>query len=255
MIWTAGKCMYKLESVLADGGELIIYAPHISDVCIAHSETIEKVGYHCRDYFLKQWDQFKDMPWGALAHCVHVKGLGTYENGVETPRAEVTLATQIPEAKCRQINLGYRDPVRRLIQRILPTARTKASCSSPTPANACSVWPTHPLGIALGLFVMSFTDSQARPPSSAKRKTEGRASESGFAARGIPPGRCSTNIVRRRSRGRHFALGLRECRSRRGVARLIGGCSPARRAGATRPRPRPRPLTAPPPGEPGRRSR
>jgi len=110
-LWTAGKCMYKLESVLADGGELIIYAPHIKDVCIAHGETIETVGYHCRDYFLKQWDQFKDKPWGALAHCVHVKGLGTYENGVETPRAEVTLATQISEAKCRQINLGHRDPV------------------------------------------------------------------------------------------------------------------------------------------------
>ena len=102
---------YKLESVLADGGELIIYAPHIKDVCIAHGETIETVGYHCRDYFLKQWDQFKDKPWGALAHCVHVKGLGTYENGIETPRAEVTLATQISEAKCRQINLGHRDPV------------------------------------------------------------------------------------------------------------------------------------------------
>ena len=109
-LWTAGKCMYKLESVLADGGELIIYAPHISEVCIAHGETIESVGYHCRDYFLKQWDQFKNKPWSALAHCVHVKGLGTYENGVETPRADVTLATQIPEAKCRQINLGYRDP-------------------------------------------------------------------------------------------------------------------------------------------------
>ena len=109
-LWTAGKCMYKLEPVLADGGELIIYAPHISDVCIAHGETIESVGYHCRDYFLKQWDCFKDKPWGALAHCVHVKGLGTYENGVETPRAEVTLATQISEAKCQQINLGYRDP-------------------------------------------------------------------------------------------------------------------------------------------------
>jgi len=109
-LWTAGKCMYKLEPVLADGGELIIYAPHISEVCIAHGEAIESVGYHCRDYILKQWDRFKDKPWGALAHCVHVKGLGTYKNGVETPRAEVALATQIPEAKCRQINLGYRDP-------------------------------------------------------------------------------------------------------------------------------------------------
>ena len=110
-LWTAGKCMYKLEPVLADGGELIIYAPHIRDVCIAHGETIESVGYHCRDYFLNTVGSIQGQAVEcALAHCVHVKGLGTFENGVETPRAEVTLATQISEAKCRQINLGYRDP-------------------------------------------------------------------------------------------------------------------------------------------------
>jgi len=109
-IWTAGKCMYKLEPVLADGGELIIYAPHISEVCVTHGRVIEEVGYHCRDYFLKQWDKFKYYPWGVLAHSAHVRGLGTYENGVETPRARVTLATRIPPEKCRKINLGYRDP-------------------------------------------------------------------------------------------------------------------------------------------------
>src|SRR3954471_17146303 len=58
-LWTAGKCMYKLEPVLADGGELIIFAPHISEVCVAHGKTICEVGYHCRDYFVKQWDMFK----------------------------------------------------------------------------------------------------------------------------------------------------------------------------------------------------
>lgn len=109
-VWTAGKCMYKLEPVLADGGELIIYAPHVSEVCVTHKATIEKVGYHCRDYFLKQWDKFKNYPWGVLAHSCHVYGCGTYENGIETPRARVTLATQIPPEKCKQINLGYRDP-------------------------------------------------------------------------------------------------------------------------------------------------
>jgi nickel-dependent lactate racemase len=109
-LWTGGKCMYKLEPVLADGGELIIYAPHITEVCIAHGKTIHEVGYHCRDYFVKQWDKFKHYPWGVLAHSTHVYGLGTFENGVETPRARVTLATGIPEAECRQINLGYRDP-------------------------------------------------------------------------------------------------------------------------------------------------
>jgi nickel-dependent lactate racemase len=109
-IWTAGKCMYKLEPVLADGGELIIYAPHITEVSITHGALIEEVGYHCRDYFLKQWDQFKHIAWGTLAHSTHVRGIGTYENGVEKCRARVTLATQIPEATCDKINLGYRDP-------------------------------------------------------------------------------------------------------------------------------------------------
>jgi nickel-dependent lactate racemase len=109
-IWTAGKAMYKLEPVLADGGELILYAPHVREISSTHGKTIREVGYHCRDYFLKQWDRFKHYPWGVLAHSAHVHGLGTYEAGVETPRAQVTLATSIPEQTCRQINLGYRDP-------------------------------------------------------------------------------------------------------------------------------------------------
>ncbi len=109
-IWTAGKCMYKLEPVLADGGELIIYAPHISEVCVAHGCTIMEIGYHCRDYFLKQWDKFKDFPWGVVAHSTHVRGIGSFENGVEKCRAQVTLATQISESVCKKINLGYRNP-------------------------------------------------------------------------------------------------------------------------------------------------
>lgn len=109
-LWTAGKCMYKLEPVLADDGELIIYAPHMSEICVSHGRHIEEVGYHCRDYFSKQWDKFKHIPWGVLAHSTHVRGIGTFENGVEKCRAKVTLASQIPRAKCEAINLGYRDP-------------------------------------------------------------------------------------------------------------------------------------------------
>ncbi len=47
-----------------------------------------------------------------LAHSTHVKGLGTYDaaTGVERPRIRVTLATGIPEERCRRINLGYLDP-------------------------------------------------------------------------------------------------------------------------------------------------
>jgi hypothetical protein len=109
-IWTAGMCMYKLEPVVADGGTLIIYAPHIDEVSYMHGKVLDEIGYHTRDYFVKQWDEFSKYPWGVVAHSTHVKGVGTYENGIERPRVNVVLATRIPESRCRRINLGYMDP-------------------------------------------------------------------------------------------------------------------------------------------------
>lgn len=108
-IWVAGKCMYKLEPVVADGGELIIYGDHIHEVSVTHDKLIKQVGYHVRDYFTKQAERFKDIPGTIKAHSTHVKGAGHYEDGVETPRVNVTLATSIPEEECAAINLGYRD--------------------------------------------------------------------------------------------------------------------------------------------------
>lgn len=109
-LWTGGKCAYKLEPVVADDGELIIYAPHIKDISVSHGDKIERIGYHVLDYFLKQMERFGDIPTGVLAHSTHVKGVGTFENGREKARINVVLATQIPEETCRKINLGYRDP-------------------------------------------------------------------------------------------------------------------------------------------------
>ena len=109
-IWTAGKCMYKMEPVVADGGELIIYAPHVTELSYTHGKVIDQVGYHTRDYFLAQWEKFKHFPWGVLAHSTHVRGIGTYQDGVEKCRVQVTLATGIGEERCRKVNLGYRDP-------------------------------------------------------------------------------------------------------------------------------------------------
>lgn len=109
-IWTAGKVMYKLEQVVAEQGRLIIYAPHIHAISRTWGKYIEEIGYHIRDYFLGQMDQFKDIPRGVLAHSTHVRGTGTYQNGVEKPRVEVVLATAIPKEKCEQINLGYLNP-------------------------------------------------------------------------------------------------------------------------------------------------
>jgi len=111
-LWTGAKGMYKLEPAMADGGEVIIYSPRITEVSYTHGKLIDEVGYHCRDYFLKQWDRFQHYPGGVLAHSTHVKGLGTYDvsTRVEKPRIHVTLATGITEERCRRINLGYLDP-------------------------------------------------------------------------------------------------------------------------------------------------
>lgn len=109
-LWTGAKGMYKMEPVAADGGEVIIYAPHISEVSYTHGSILDEVGYHVRDYFVKQWDRFKAYPWGVLAHSTHLKGSGTFEKGIERPRVEVTLATRISSERCRRINLGYQDP-------------------------------------------------------------------------------------------------------------------------------------------------
>jgi nickel-dependent lactate racemase len=111
-LWVAGKGMYKMEPAVADGGEVVIYAPHVREVSHTHGRLIEEVGYHCKDYFLKQWERFKDVPGGILAHSTHVKGQGSYDaaSGVETPRIRVTLATGLRPELCRKINLGYLDP-------------------------------------------------------------------------------------------------------------------------------------------------
>jgi nickel-dependent lactate racemase len=111
-LWTAAKGMYKAEPAVADGGEVIIHAPHVTEVSHVHGRLIEEIGYHCRDYFLAQWDRFAGYPGGILAHSTHVKGLGTYDapRRVETPRIKVTLSTGIPRERCQRINLGHLDP-------------------------------------------------------------------------------------------------------------------------------------------------
>ncbi len=113
-IWTAAKGMYKLEPAIAEGGEVVIFAPHIDEISYTHGKLIDEVGYHVRDYFVKQWDRFKHYPGGVLAHSTHLRGIGTFDaaTGVERPRIIVTLATGIPEERCRRVNLAYLDPAK-----------------------------------------------------------------------------------------------------------------------------------------------
>jgi hypothetical protein len=109
-LWTAGKAMYKLEPAIAVGGELIIYAPHLDVISHVHGRYIYAVGYHTLPYFLNDWECFKHIPLGVLAHSTHVRGSGVMENGVERPNVRVTLASKIPPEDCAQLNLGYLNP-------------------------------------------------------------------------------------------------------------------------------------------------
>ncbi len=108
-IWTGGKVMYKLEQVVADGGQLIIYAPHITEVSRTWGRYMDKIGYHTVDYFLTQPERFTDIPRGVLAHSTHVRGIGTMEANIEKPRIEVILATSLSKEECEKVNLGYMD--------------------------------------------------------------------------------------------------------------------------------------------------
>jgi nickel-dependent lactate racemase len=109
-MWTAAKGFYKVEPVVADGGEVVIYAPHITRISAMHPE-IEQIGYHCRDYFVGQWDRFRHLHRGVLAHSTHLRGAGTWdEQHGERCRLRVTLATSIPEDVVRGADLGYLDP-------------------------------------------------------------------------------------------------------------------------------------------------
>ncbi|MCW2549885.1 MAG: uncharacterized protein JWN96_4345 [Mycobacterium sp.] len=109
-MWTGAKGFYKVEPIVADGGQVVLYAPHIREISMTHP-AIAQIGYHCRDYFVKQWDRFKDQAWGDLAHSTHLRGAGTYDavDG-ERNRVTVTLATGISEAVTRSVNLDYLDP-------------------------------------------------------------------------------------------------------------------------------------------------
>jgi lactate racemase len=109
-LWTAAKAMYKLEPAVAQGGEVVIYAPHLDTVSHVHGKYIYEIGYHILPYFLQDWERFKQIPLGVLAHSTHLRGSGVMENGLEKPNVKLTLASKLPLEDCTRLNLGYLDP-------------------------------------------------------------------------------------------------------------------------------------------------
>lgn len=115
-VWTAGKGSYKLQfpNVMAKGGEIIIYAPHIQ--CF-HSQkemdkTMRSLGYHGKDYVIDYLKKYPDISRNVAAHVINVRGNAEYnqKNGEEIFDFQVILATGIPEDVCHKVGLGYRDP-------------------------------------------------------------------------------------------------------------------------------------------------
>ena len=109
-LWTGAKAMYKLEPAVELGGEVVIYAPHLDVVSHVHGKYIYEVGYHILPYFLNDWERFRNIPLGVLAHSTHLRGSGIMENGIEKPNVKVTLASKLSAEDCAQLNLGYLDP-------------------------------------------------------------------------------------------------------------------------------------------------
>lgn len=115
-VWLAGKGSYKLQKpgVMTEGGELIIYGPHIN--CFHSNPQIESdiisVGYHCKEYFLNKLKKGVSASKNVVAHVINVTGPGTFDplTNQEKLHFKISLATAISEEDCKRVGLGYRDP-------------------------------------------------------------------------------------------------------------------------------------------------
>lgn len=90
----------------------MIYAPHLRAISETHGALIRKYGYHVlgrvRDWVERNKDLRKNLC--VAAHLAHVRYAGEWKNGIETPRFRITLASQVPESECKQVNLEYLNP-------------------------------------------------------------------------------------------------------------------------------------------------
>ena len=111
-LWVGGKASYKLGSIIEEGGELIIYAPHLTQLSATHGRLIEKYGY-------APLERVREMVEGSdelranlcvAAHLAHVSyGSARNAAGQLTPRYRITLASAVTEEACRRVNLGFLD--------------------------------------------------------------------------------------------------------------------------------------------------
>ena len=111
-LWVGGKASYKLGAIIEEGGELIVYAPHLTKLSETHGALIEKYGYapleSVRD-MLGVSEELRENLCIA-AHLAHVSYAGRLdEEGKVVPRYRITMATGLDEETCRRVNLDYLD--------------------------------------------------------------------------------------------------------------------------------------------------
>lgn len=111
-LWVGGKASYKLGAVIEDGGELIIYAPHLREISVTHGHLIEKYGYapleHVRDMVAGSDELRANLC--VAAHLAHVSyGSSRAPDGAVIPRFRISLASAVPEDVCRRVKLSYVD--------------------------------------------------------------------------------------------------------------------------------------------------
>jgi nickel-dependent lactate racemase len=111
-LWVGGKASYKLGSVIEEGGELIIYAPHLNNISATHGSLIEKYGYAPLET-VREMVEYSDELRANLcvaAHLAHVSyGSSLNQHGQVTPRYRIALASAVPEEVCRRVKLGFID--------------------------------------------------------------------------------------------------------------------------------------------------
>lgn len=108
--WTGAKAFYKVEPIVEDGGELIVYAPHIQKISITHDQVLGQMGFHVKDYFVAHMERYGGLRKTVLGYAALVKGTGTYRDGQERPRVRLRLASAVSKEECRRLNLDYLDP-------------------------------------------------------------------------------------------------------------------------------------------------
>jgi nickel-dependent lactate racemase len=108
--WTGAKAFYKVEPIVADGGELIVYAPHIQRLSITHDQVLGQMGFHVKDYFLAHQERYGHLRKTVLGYAALVKGAGTYRDGQEHPRIALRLASAVTKQECNRLNIDYLDP-------------------------------------------------------------------------------------------------------------------------------------------------